>query len=121
MEANKENTQFGFPRGSCQVQGAPFTRRRPPDEGQPTMRAGEMENEGSSGEALMIDISKMEPVIIKLMEFPKCRPWDIVKSRRFPCCHNPVENGHHKYCNEVFRFSTITIPKLIEVRLREYN
>ena len=33
---------------------------------------------------------------------PKCKPWDIVKGRRFECCHQKVKDGHNRRCMEAW-------------------
>ena len=50
---------------------------------------------------------------------PKCKPWDIVKGRRFPCCHWKVENGHMKYCHTNFMGKTLMVPQCGEITAGE--
>lgn len=38
-----------------------------------------------------------ELVVAKFFEKPKCKPWDLVKGRRYACCHYPI-GKHSPYC-----------------------
>ena len=53
-----------------------------------------------------------QPLIFgRLFEKPKCKPWDIVKGRRLPCCHGL--GGHTEWCLEIEM--TLSIPRFGEV------
>ncbi len=60
-------------------------------------------------------IQDEEPVMFKMFEKPKCKPWDIVKGRRKQCCHGLGK--HTDYCMEGVK--TIYIPKVGSVTLQE--
>ena len=51
-----------------------------------------------------------QPLILgRLFEKPKCKPWDIVKGRRFECCHGLGE--HTRWCFEGMRGKILLLPK----------
>ena len=58
------------------------------------------------------EIMEQPSVFAKLFERPKCKPWDIVKGRRFECCHG--FGRHQWWCFGNVMFSNqgrINIPK----------
>ena len=52
---------------------------------------------------------------------PRAKPWDIVKGRRFACCHSPIGKGHWWLCLEWGRYpkirkgQTVYIPRFAPV------
>ena len=58
-----------------------------------------------------------ELVMARFFERPKCKPWDIVKGRRLPCCHGLGE--HTRYCFEGLRRGDIAIPQFKEISSSE--
>lgn len=46
-------------------------------------------------------------VMARFYEKPKCKPWDIVKGRRLPCCHGRGE--HTRWCMEGITWAGIRI------------
>ncbi len=57
----------------------------------------------------VIDEVMSQPLIMaRLFEKPKCKPWDIVKGRRFKCCHGLMI--HTRYCLD--GVTEIIIPKI---------
>ena len=50
-------------------------------------------------------------VMGRFFEMPKCKPWDIVKGRRFKCCHGLGK--HTRWCLKGVK--TLIIPRFSEV------
>ena len=46
-------------------------------------------------------------ILSRFFDKPKCKPWDIVKGRRFKCCHGLGE--HTRWCSTSLK--VITVPK----------
>ncbi|KKL49780.1 hypothetical protein LCGC14_2312090 [marine sediment metagenome] len=47
-------------------------------------------------------------VMARFFERPRCRPWDLVKGRRYRCCHALTSEGHGRGC---MTGVTVHIPK----------
>lgn len=54
-------------------------------------------------------------VMARFFETPRCKPWDIVKGRRFECCHGLGE--HTRWCLKVVK--TLIVPKVSEISARD--
>lgn len=50
-------------------------------------------------------------VMARFFEKPRCKPWDIVKGRRFECCHGKGE--HTRWCLKAVK--TLIIPTFSEI------
>ena len=64
-------------------------------------------------------IKKCKATMIRYFELPKCKPWDIKKGRRFPCCHTLIEDGHHRICLRSLYGVPINIVKVYELSARD--
>lgn len=58
-------------------------------------------------------MTKQPVIFARFFAKPKCKPWDIVKGRRFKCCHGLGE--HTLWCLEGMRGKTIIIPKFSQI------
>ncbi len=54
------------------------------------------------------ELRDMPLVMARFFERPKCKPWDIVKGRRFACCHGKGE--HMRFC--LTGVTSIAIPQI---------
>ena len=50
-------------------------------------------------------------IMMEFFERPKCKPWDIVKGRRYGCCHGLGK--HTQWCLKDGK--TLTVPRLSEL------
>ena len=53
-------------------------------------------------------------VMARFFERPHCKPWDLVKERRFRCCHALTTGEHGRGC---MTGQTIHVPKFAEIEL----
>ena len=53
-------------------------------------------------------------VVARFFERPHCKPWDLVKERRFRCCHALTTDEHGRGC---MTGQTIHIPEFAEITL----
>ena len=53
-------------------------------------------------------------VMAQFFTRPRCRPWDLVKSRRFRCCHALTTGEHGRGW---MTGKTIHVPKFAEIEL----
>ena len=60
-----------------------------------------------------MDIQNRPLVMARFFENPKCKPWDLVKKKRFSCCHGLISEGHGQYC--LSGKMKIIIPKLSNI------
>ena len=56
----------------------------------------------------------MKAQLEALFERPHCKPWDLVKERRFRCCHALTTGEHGRGC---MTGQTIHVPKFAEIEL----
>ncbi len=54
-------------------------------------------------------------VFTRLFEKPKCKPWDIVKGRRFECCHGAGK--HMRFC--MSQVGTLHIPQIASLSAKD--
>jgi len=59
------------------------------------------------------EIRETDGVMLRLFEKPKCKPWDIAKGRRLPCCHGL--GGHTQGCFEGMKGKMVRIPFFSEI------
>ncbi|KKK56229.1 hypothetical protein LCGC14_3066650 [marine sediment metagenome] len=52
--------------------------------------------------------------LAQLFTRPRCKPWDLVKGRRFRCCHALTTGEHGRGC---MTGKTIHVPKFAEIEL----
>ncbi len=45
-----------------------------------------------------MELHSMALVMSRFFERPRCRPWDLVKGRRYRCCHTLTSEGHGRGC-----------------------
>lgn len=55
-------------------------------------------------------------VIARYFAKPKCKPWDIVKGRRYECCHSLISTGHIFWCFGGLIGKTIIVQKVGEIK-----
>ena len=64
----------------------------------------------------LIDEVRNTPLVFaRFFEKPKCKPWDIVKGRRFGCCHGARE--HMRFCMSGVK--TLRISKIASLSAKD--
>ncbi len=61
------------------------------------------------------EISETPLVFARYFERPKCKPWDIIKGRRFACCHGKGE--HTRLCFK--GITSIAIPRIGKISVSD--